>query len=431
MKMNFAGLQPSPNVKPENFRFNCTRNKACQMEFFIPINNICDFMLYFDLPFLPASYTIEIVDSCTGNVQAANVINYVAASHTAGFYAIFAGLTSGTLPPLFFIQVSFFSSSNVEAVFYSNDFEIVTCEQLTKISSCYNDAAPGTEAFDSNDVYYGQPLGTILGNENVRYYHFLKVRKGSVLNNKTKLSLSAFNYNKVYKGQAAQQYNFFSESVPEFYKEEILAVIARGNILINEKPYQVADEVELSIVDEDSQRWAMNVALTKLLFSYFSCKQTVCLADPCQPILPPPPPEPCCDPTIISSAVHVIIPTPSVCRSYQIDVEQISTATWNNCETGVQEQQVLQIGDSITVCSRTVPVTDHPSSIITDLGDCNTVECFDYYNNTSDTLTGISYTACNGDIMTNQTVFPGQSICIQSGTGSGANFGYLINIGVC
>lgn len=372
MKMTFAGLATSPNSAPENFRFNCTRNKSCQREFFIPVNGICDFMLYFEMGFMPETYTVDLIDSCSGIAAPAAVVNYVFGEHTAGIYGVFGGLVAANVPSQFFVKVSFFHHDGREAIYYSNDFEVVTCEALTKISSCYNDPAEGVPAFDVNGVYYGYPIGTnFLGNRTFRYYHFIFVRKASVTNTKTKISLNAFNYTKIYKAQATQQYNFFSEAVPEFYKEEIVAVLIRGNILINGKGFQMAEENDLSILDEDSKLWGMQVILNKVLFNYFSCRGTLCNFDPCAAI-PVPEPETCCEPVVIGQAVEVVSDTPTdpgyPCNKYFLSGnDENSSYSYVICETGETVETPLGRG-VVYVCSRSRPVGDGVS--IAEAGSC-------------------------------------------------------------
>lgn len=371
--MNFAGLSTNPNAKPEKFRYNCTRNRSCQKEFFIPTTGLCDFMLYFELPFIPETYTIDIVDTCSGIANPATVINYVFARHTGGFYGVVGGMVASNVPSQFYIKASMFHTNGNEALFYSNDFEIVTCEILTRISSCYNDPAKGTEAFDTNGVYYGFPVNAdYRGNPDLRYYHFLNVRKGSVIGNKTKLSLSAFNYRSVYKAQATQQYNFFSESVPEFYKEEIVAVMARGNVVIDGKPYQVADEVDISVNDEDSQLWGMNFPLNKTLFSYYSCRATNCVFEPCLAVVIPEP-ETCCEPVILGQAVEVVDDTPTnpgyTCNKYEISGnDENSSYFFTECSTGTSGEVILG-RNVVVVCSRTIPTGQ--GATIRELGSCN------------------------------------------------------------
>lgn len=62
-------------------------------------------------------------------------------------------------------------------------------------------------------------------------------------------------------------------------------------------------------------------------------------------------------------------------------------------------------------------------------GPC--IECDDMYNNTGSDLNGINYTDCGGTQYINQTVGGGDSICVQQGTLSGGDSGFLINLGLC
>lgn len=57
--------------------------------------------------------------------------------------------------------------------------------------------------------------------------------------------------------------------------------------------------------------------------------------------------------------------------------------------------------------------------------------CTDYLNNTVDTLVGINYTDCSGTPFINQSIAPNQNICIQDGTLSGGDSGFLTVIGSC
>lgn len=57
--------------------------------------------------------------------------------------------------------------------------------------------------------------------------------------------------------------------------------------------------------------------------------------------------------------------------------------------------------------------------------------CKEYYNNTSAVLHNVSYTACDGTLVDRVDVNPGQSICIQDGTLSGGDSGFLILLGDC
>jgi hypothetical protein len=70
----------------------------------------------------------------------------------------------------------------------------------------------------------------------------------------------------------------------------------------------------------------------------------------------------------------------------------------------------------------TEPVTQTPTPTPT-TSPCGS--CFEYYNNNSESYSGINYTDCSGVEQINVTVGPGQGICVIPGTISG-NYGFLI-----
>jgi hypothetical protein len=84
----------------------------------------------------------------------------------------------------------------------------------------------------------------------------------------------------------------------------------------------------------------------------------------------------------------------------------------------------------IDICIPPTTTTTSTSSTTTTT-TTTTILCEDYYNNTSGDFTGINYTACDGTPYTNQTVGAGQSICVQPGTLSGGDSGFLILLGNC
>lgn len=351
MKMIYAGLSTSPNVAAENWRYNCTINKACQKKWYIPIDKIADLDLYFELPFMPTTYTLSLVDFCNGNINSLTSTVYVVGQHTRGFYAVFSNLVGGgTLPMIFYLKAEF-SDGSQTAVFYSNDFTPNDCNGLTAVEGCYNNAAIGSDAFDVNGVYYGYPVtgGAVLGNKDWRYYHRVYVRYAKVTNTKQKLSLSLFNSKKTYKATNTKTFNFGSEIVPEFYKDEIFGVLSRGNITVGGKPYLVASEVDISVHSEESQLWIMDIPLQEEMNTYFSCKETVCRSLPA-------PVKTCCVPTILSAVTEVVdVPVDLYCENWYVTGnDENSFFDYIDCATGQSIE--INIGrGAIEVCAREKP----------------------------------------------------------------------------
>lgn len=83
-----------------------------------------------------------------------------------------------------------------------------------------------------------------------------------------------------------------------------------------------------------------------------------------------------------------------------------------------------------TSSSSTSTTTSTSTSTSSTTTSTTTVLCNDYFNNTGNSLNGIDYTDCDGTPFTNQSVNPGQSICVQ-GSPSGGDSGFLILLGNC
>lgn len=299
MKMMYAGLSTSLNAFPERWRYNCTLNVKCQKKWYIPINLISDIDLYFELPFMPQSYSLNLIDLCSSSTYPLTPLRYVIGKHPRGHYGVFSNMSATQLPSLFYIRGEFVKDGQT-AVFFSNDFTTEDCYYLTRVEGCYNHATIGAEAYDANDVYYGFPTDNVnyLGTFGWRYYHSVYVRQAKVTNNKHKLTLNLFNKQRVFKTVTSKMYNFQSEGVPEFYKDEIFAVLARGNILIDDKPYLVS-ELDLTVHSEESELWLMDVPLIKEVNTVFSCKETACYE------IVPEATVPCCDPSPGTGTVEI------------------------------------------------------------------------------------------------------------------------------
>jgi hypothetical protein len=57
--------------------------------------------------------------------------------------------------------------------------------------------------------------------------------------------------------------------------------------------------------------------------------------------------------------------------------------------------------------------------------------CDEYFNNTGTPANKVSYTDCAGNPVSNATIEPNQSICVQQGSIFGGDTGFLINLGAC
>jgi len=133
--------------------------------------------------------------------------------------------------------------------------------------------------------------------------------------------------------------------------------------------------------------------------------------------------------------VEVYAPMPGTAWEYTMycpEVTTTTTTTSSSSSTTTTTTTVLPEctidGTALEEEPTTTTTTTTESSTTT---TTTTILCEDYYNNTGGDFTGIDYTACDGTPYTNQTVGAGQSICIQPGTLSGGDSGFLILLGNC
>lgn len=440
MKMIYAGLAGSANVSADKHRYNCTRNPQCQRAWYIPVNDLLSLDLYFELPFMPATYTLTMV--ALNGVQTQLVSGlYIVGEHPKGYYGVFSNLVAaGSVPDCFYIKGEF-SFNQTTAVFYSNDFRYNDCNSLTKVEGCYNNVDAGVNAYDINGLYYGYPVnGEYLGNNNWRYYHNASVRFAKVTNTKHKLSVSLFNSKRAFKSQTSKVYNFASEVVPEFYKDEIMAVISRGNITIGNKPYSVSDEVDLSVHTEDSGLWVMDIPLSVSINTYFSCKTTVCRALP----------DVCCNPTEMEISsdidkccnpmeVSISSEPAAECRRYEITgISEFAYFSWTDCETGqVMNDYNIGLAGIRQVCSTTFPVGYSADAGL--IGPCDTPAANPCrkYKIVGSASVSYSWTDCNGIVQRGvfSTIIRQTNVCSLTlpkrvGT-SGAGLFSVYDIGNC
>ena len=102
-------------------------------------------------------------------------------------------------------------------------------------------------------------------------------------------------------------------------------------------------------------------------------------------------------------------------------IEQSVNTCGNSCEEPTTQTPTATPTPTPTSTS-TEPVTQTPTPTPT-TSPCG--DCFEYYNNTQTTYSGINYTDCSGVEHINISVGPGDGICVIPGTISG-NYGFLI-----
>lgn len=280
MKMIYAGTEEAL-IPYANLLFNCNRNKYCQREFYIPVQNFSDLVLYLDFPGEPETIDIQIIDVCDPeSVFTATSSLYVAGTKPDGsWYGVFGSLTvePNTLKR-FFIKISVLVAG-VTYIYYSQQIEIPVCDPLMLLQSCYPLKEIGVDTDDCNGIYYGQPNNPddALGSITYRYVHTAFVRMGSVTEQKNRMTFTAFNSKKTYKSVLTRESLLEFELVPTFYKDQLLGIFNRGNIEVAGVKWKLAESQDISMIDKDSKLWRMDILLDEECRQPFGCASLDCL----------------------------------------------------------------------------------------------------------------------------------------------------------
>lgn len=278
-----AGQVLSPQSAADKWLYNCIRNIACQREFYMPINTFDYLMLFIDgFNEVPELVEFTIVD-CNGIETPMPYLNYVISKQPNGRrYGVFTDwdIDISTIAARFYIK-AVITIAGIEYVYYTNFFENNACNTLTFVTSCYNDTSYGSDALDCNGLYYGLPDQLIyLGNPDLRYYHNAYLRDAEVLELANRMELIFFNSLIAYRNNVTKNYELRFELIPTFYKDILLAVFNRGNIEINEVPYQLEASQDFAMSNEGARLWRMDIKLVYDCKQYFSCNATICVPAP-------------------------------------------------------------------------------------------------------------------------------------------------------
>ena len=283
MKLLYAGAGVSEQPFNE-LLFNCTRNKACQREYYVPFKQYSDITFFVpSLPGKPSLIETTVLNVCDIDNPGSAVWNkYVVGQDASGkWYGVFSN--PSVTPPddvpfkCIFFKLSF-TISGVIYVYYSEQMCFPDCGTLLSLKACYPDEPEGSSATDCNGIYYGYPTNNDpLGNASFRYYHWAYVRQGNVIEGKNKFEFNAFNSKKTYKATLTREWLLEFELVPPFMKDILIGIFSRGNITAGNTEYKLAQSQEVTIVDNDSKLWKLDMTLDSECKNTFGCSQTTCV----------------------------------------------------------------------------------------------------------------------------------------------------------
>lgn len=285
MKAIFAGSTETYTATDyDKFIFNCLRNPSCQKTYRVPLLDITRAVLFVDFGYIkPVTIEIQTVATC-GDQEIQTIIaqDYVVGQTPTGkWYGVFKNFLAPANPLTeFVITMAFGMIDDTEIRYFSQEYSINDCDKLMELRSCYPDTT-SVLGYDINGIYYGFHSGfegDALGDATIRYYHRLYVRQGEIINTQHNTAFTSYLTNN-FRTEVQKIFEFSCELVPEFYKDYIMSVMARGVITVRENDtltkYNL-NETAFELVDPGAKVWKTTSTFLELSRLYFGCDLANC-----------------------------------------------------------------------------------------------------------------------------------------------------------
>lgn len=288
MKMISTPSAVAANQYPA-YVYNCLRNPACEPSYSAPLPGVPYLQLYVDFgQYKPATVEFHLIDTCAGGTEQIFPSNYVVGLSPEGtWYGVFKYFNSPVTPvTTFVVWLSALVDTPAglqERTFFSQMLMDEPCAPLTKIKACQPEGAT-TTGFDVNGVYYGLPTTEdFLGQSQIRFFHIAWVRQGKVreLQNKATFKSSLI---KNFRTTVEKIHQVETELVPKWYKDELLAIYARGAISVNDGQIYLVSDLNFEAINDDDLQWKPYAQLKETFRLYFGCDDSECV-ECCSPIV--------------------------------------------------------------------------------------------------------------------------------------------------
>lgn len=248
--------------------FDYKRYGRCAIRAFVPaVPGIAEINLFVNFgSSKPSSFEIWMVNACKVEASLVSTGCYTVAYSGSYWYGVFKALTTTSNYSQFLFAIK---TSN--ATYFSDVVEIPECGDLTKLSVCYPN---NYNAEDINGVYIGwpDPEFEVVGSSDVIYQHKAWVRMGEIIETSNKIKYVSSRF-KNFSTYLVRQWELRSEIVPGWYKDILLAIYFRGNILINGQEASIED---LNFEDVDVDYWKAYAILSKEFKGSFGCASIEC-----------------------------------------------------------------------------------------------------------------------------------------------------------
>jgi hypothetical protein len=272
---------------------NCLRNRQCEPSWLAPLPGVPYLQLYVDYGSeQPNTVEFWLRDVCTNGSEQIFPSNYIVGQDADGrWYGVYKYFNSPLVPVTSFVV---WHSALVETeaglqerTFFSQMLVVEPCLPLTKVKACHPEGATST-GFDVNGLYYGLPTGVTFGIPGVRYFHIAYVRLGKVRELSVKGTFTASLISN-FRTVIEKTWQLEFELVPQWYKDVLLAIFARGAIQVNDDAIKLVSELNFEALNDDDLMWKAYPQLKQTLRLYFGCDESVC--------------NECCSPQVISASV--------------------------------------------------------------------------------------------------------------------------------
>jgi hypothetical protein len=272
---------------------NCLRNRQCEPSWLAPLPGVPYLQLYVDYgDEQPNTVEFWLRDVCANTSEQIFPSNYIVGQDADGrWYGVYKYFNSPLTPVTsFVVWHSALVETEVglqERTFFSQMLVVEPCLPLTKVKACHPEGAT-TTGFDVNGLYYGLPTGISYGIAGVRYFHIAYVRLGKVRELSVKGTFTASLISN-FRTVIEKTWQLEFELVPQWYKDVLLAIYARGAIQVNDDAIKLVSELNFEAINDDDLMWKAYPQLKQTLRLYFGCDESVC--------------NECCSPQVNSASV--------------------------------------------------------------------------------------------------------------------------------
>lgn len=270
---------------PKGYNHNCAYGKRCKA-YRIPITStlLSDLNWYIQLDKKIKSMRLMAVD-CEGTTETMVPDYHIAGQDGDGnHYIVLNSLEA--LPSLTTYQMWFEATyvDNSKQSFFSEEYEIVLCDVVDIVYSCYNESDNG--GYDMNGAWIGYANNPYkvdnTGNVQIRYFNNYIIRDLKVLYSGSQMTFTAFNSRAV-KTDRVKTYSIHTEVMPYWYEEMVSSAFAKGYVFIDGSYWSISDYSSTPVGDSCCERLTLDIIAKKEDSVAMSCS-TSCNYD--QIILP-------------------------------------------------------------------------------------------------------------------------------------------------